>query len=112
MNGVRSLRDAVVSSEPAAGLMESFCKQEECPTSEDLAAVNDRDARLFVSELEEHVAECDFCSAEVDLYRHHPPINEEVPAGEMPRPLRELAEALMRKKADLSPLYRLIDQKD
>jgi len=97
---------------PSESLMEGFCKHEECPASEALAALTDDDARSYLEELEEHVAVCDFCSAEIDLYRHHPPIAEEVEATEMPQPLRELAEALLQKKTDLTPLYRLVGTTD
>ena len=93
--------------------MESFCKKEECPTSDELAALIDREARSYADDLERHLSVCEFCSAEVDLYRHHPPVVEEVVDVEMPRPLFELAEAILHDgKTDLSPLYRLIDRGD
>jgi hypothetical protein len=88
--------------------MESFCKREECPTSEVLLALSPRDPWMYTLELEEHLSRCEFCSAEVEFYRHYPPVEETVVVGEMPRPLFELAEALLKKDSDLSPLYRLI----
>ena len=92
--------------------MKSFCKQEECPASEELAALCDRRARAYTDRLEEHLGVCEFCSAEVDLYLHYPPVEDEVTPGEMPRPLFELAEALLRGKGDLRLLDKLIGKSD
>ena len=93
--------------------MESFCKQEECPTSEELVALNDRDALAYAEALEEHLATCEFCSAEIEFYRHHQPSAEDdTEPGEMPRALFELAEALLRGKADLRLLNKLIGRQD
>ena len=89
--------------------MKSFCKGQECPTSEELVAFSEYRDGSYTLKLEEHLSVCDFCAAEADLYRHYPPVEEQVPVAKMPRPLFELAEALLKKDNDLSPLYRLID---
>jgi hypothetical protein len=101
-----------VSREAAAGLMKGFCKQEECPTSEELVARSEQRVGAYILELEEHLKSCDFCAAEASFYRHHPPINEDILTAEIPRPLFELAEALLKRNCDLSSLYRLVDLED
>jgi len=92
--------------------MGSFCKQDECPASDALVALNEGDAGSYTLELEKHLMACEFCSAEVDLYRHYPPVEEDVPVEQMPRPLFELAEALLRRDNDMRPLYRLVERGD
>ena len=65
--------------------------------------------RLRLGELIwDHLLECEFCDAEVAFYGHFPPSEESVPAGRIPKPLFELANALLKKERDLTPLYRLI----
>lgn len=50
-----------------------------------------------------HLLQCDFCSAEVELYAHYPPRYENVKASKIPQPLFDLAEALLkRNKGNLS----------
>ncbi|HEX6125002.1 MAG TPA: hypothetical protein VFZ23_06460 [Pyrinomonadaceae bacterium] len=91
--------------------MRNFCKNKECPTSEEiLAFVEGRRRRVTDGGIEYHVSVCEFCLAEVELYRLYPPIDEKVEAEKIPAPLMELAEALLKKKRDLTPLYRLIDR--
>ena len=93
--------------------MEGFCKQEDCPTSEELAALNAGHARSYTDQLERHLAECEFCAAEAEFYRlYPPPVEEDVRPEEMPRALFELAEALLQKKNDLTPLYKLVGRDD
>jgi len=45
-----------------------------------------------------HLASCDFCAAEIEFYRHYPPDLAEIAVPPMPRPLLELAEALIAKE--------------
>lgn len=55
-----------------------------------------------------HLASCEFCAAEVEFYAHYPQAEEKVEAAEIPTPLFELAEALLRNKhKDFSILDRL-----
>jgi len=61
------------------------------------------------SDIRDHLIECEFCAAEVEFYRLYPPLEETVVAEKMPRPLFELAHALLQKERDLTPLYRLIE---
>ena len=81
--------------------MTKFCKNEDCPASEDLLAFQTGD--MPVSEgasIRRHLAVCEFCSAEVEFYTNYPPAETKVEPTEMPRPLFELAEALLTKKSD------------
>ena len=45
-----------------------------------------------------HLAECDFCAAEVEIYAHFPPIEEFVEPPIIPPSLYELAEALLNNR--------------
>ena len=91
--------------------MGSFCKKEDCPTSEELLSLrSERDRNFDAGEIRYHLAVCDFCAAELDFYRWHAPVEEIVEAGRMPQPLFELAEAILHRGSDPTPLYKLIDQ--
>jgi hypothetical protein len=92
--------------------MGTFCKQEDCPASEELLALRDIDEQLYAAELIDHLSLCEFCLAELEFYRLHLPVDEVVAAGQIPGPLFELAESLLKKKNDLTPLYNLIDHAD
>ena len=88
--------------------MGSFVKTEDCPSSESLVAFQLGEGAELTS-IERHLGVCEFCLAEVDFYEEFPPMNDEqVEAGPIPEPLRELAEALLRERLDLSPLYKLL----
>jgi hypothetical protein len=81
--------------------MTEFCKNEDCPASDELLAFQVGD--MSVSDgawIRRHLAVCEFCSAEVEFYTNYPQAEEKVEAAEMPRPLFELAEALLNKKKD------------
>lgn len=84
--------------------MVKFCKNEDCPTSEDLLAFQIGDLPLSEGAvIRRHLAVCEFCAAEVDFYESYPPAgdhSEAVEADSMPTPLMELAEALLIKKSD------------
>ena len=89
--------------------MGSFVKTKECPASQSLVAFQAGQAELAeITLIERHVEACEFCAAEVDLYRSFPPVEERVEAGRIPEPLRQLAEALLQRRSDLSPLYKLL----
>ena len=91
--------------------MGSFGKKEDCPTSEEILALRNKDGRNSgSSELRQHLLMCEFCAAELDFYRWCSPVDEVVEAGLMPRPLYELADAILRRGSDPTPLYKLIDQ--
>lgn len=90
--------------------MGSFVKTKDCPASESLVAFLAGQAGLNRTIIiERHLWSCEFCSAELDLYRNFPPVEESVPAPDpIPEPLRQLAEALLTKRSDLSPLNKLL----
>lgn len=89
--------------------MSNFCKNEDCPASEDLLAFQTGD--MPVSEgagIRRHLAICEFCAAEVEFYTNYPQAEEKVEPTEMPQPLFELAEALLNKKKDDAFFDRLL----
>jgi len=90
--------------------MGSFRKHKDCPTSEEILALCD--SGLNSETTTQHLASCEFCAAEASLYRVHPPLPENVSVEEIPKPLYELAEALLHGKSDAKPLYRLIESSD
>ncbi len=93
--------------------MTKFCKNEECPTSEELLAFQIGD--MPVSDgyvVRRHLSQCEFCSAEVEFYENYPPTaehDEPVEADSIPTPLYELAEALLIKQRDDAFFDRLLD---
>jgi hypothetical protein len=92
--------------------MTEFCKNEDCPTSEDLLAFQTGD--MSVSDgawIRRHLAICEFCQAEVEFYTNYPQAEERVELTEMPQPLFELAEALLAKKRDDAFFDRLLEDK-
>lgn len=93
--------------------MAKFCKNEDCPTSEDLLAFQTGDMPLAEgATIRRHLASCEFCAAEVEFYESYPPAAEQetVEADSIPTPLYELAEALLIKKRDDAFFDRLMDE--
>jgi hypothetical protein len=76
-----------------------FCKQAACPSSETLvsyqACALATEQRIRVAS---HLCECDFCGAEAQLLRAHPPVEAETCAlTDMPSNLRWLAQSMLSK---------------
>ena len=74
-----------------------FRKQRNCPPAELLLRYSTSgagcDSRQTIAE---HLDTCDFCGAELQLLKHHPPVGEPVVARmELPVALRCLAESLL-----------------
>ncbi|MCW5960776.1 MAG: hypothetical protein KIS76_11500 [Pyrinomonadaceae bacterium] len=94
--------------------MITFCKSVNCPSSESLLAYLDEEwSANKGKEIEVHLSDCEFCSAEVDFYRNYPQSNEAVAAVEIPVPLRQLAEALLADRhKDHSLLNSLLNVDD
>ena len=93
--------------------MENFRKNEDCPASDDLLAFQTGDMALVEGrEIRMHMRSCEFCAAEVEFYSHYPPAEEKVEPGKMPKPLFELAEALLSKKRDDSFFDRLMEENE
>ncbi|MBK9156047.1 MAG: hypothetical protein IPM25_17880 [Chloracidobacterium sp.] len=88
--------------------MAEFCKSEECPASDDLLAFQLGDiGPIDGGYIRRHLANCDFCTAEVEFYENYPPASEnEAPpaAAPIPQPLFELAEAILTRRAS-DPLF-------
>ncbi|MDM7923308.1 MAG: hypothetical protein QUS14_13500 [Pyrinomonadaceae bacterium] len=95
--------------------MASFCKNEDCPPSQDLLAFLDGGISLNDGVgIRRHLSVCEFCSAELDFYERYPQADEplEIESPKMPEPLLELAEALMPGKQGISSLERLFSERD
>ncbi|CAN5331232.1 hypothetical protein BH10ACI3_BH10ACI3_13330 [soil metagenome] len=82
--------------------MTGFYKNEECPSSNELLEFQIGDlSRTRGSEINKHLAACEFCSAEVEFYTHYPQEEgsaDTVESTEIPAPLFELAEALLKNR--------------
>lgn len=94
-----------------------FCKSEDCPSSNDLLEFQKSDSRRYRrGSISEHLAECEFCSAEVELYSRYPQddaIGEIIEENRIPVPLYELAEALLKKRdTDSTSLDALLKKKN
>lgn len=89
--------------------MKRFRKTEDCPSSEKLLAFQNGEIGPAAGRgICRHFRSCEFCAAEAEFYALYPPDNEKARLEGIPQPLYELAEALLRKKRDLAPLYKLI----
>ena len=91
----------------------TFRKSEDCPTSSELLEFQNGDIpSRRGSEVTGHLASCEFCSAEVELYSRFPQEESKDEAVEVvgiPAPLFQLAEALLKKKhSDPSSLDSLL----
>ena len=93
-----------------------FCKHEDCPTSGEL--LDFQSGKLLNGQLDEiqnHLETCEFCDAEVGFYSRYPQEEgacETCENVEIPAPLYELAEALLKnRQADASSLESLIERK-
>ncbi len=82
--------------------MNGFCKNENCPSSQELLEFANGDLpRLRTGEVNRHLKTCEFCSAEVEFYTHYPQADAAVEPAEpavIPAPLYELAEALLKNR--------------
>jgi len=92
-----------------------FCKSEACPSSQELLQYENGDlSRERTMGIGKHLLKCEFCEAEVEFYSHYP--QEETAAteaGEIPAPLFELAEALLKNRQnDLLSLNALLRENE
>lgn len=94
-------------------MMNAFCKCEACPSSHELLGFQNGDLAMSRGrEIRKHLRLCEFCAAEVEFYSHYPQEEGMSPIAEIPAPLFELAEALLRNRhGDASLLYSLFDEK-
>jgi len=94
----------------------AFCKNEDCPTSQELLEFQAGDTALHQSrKIGKHLITCEFCAAEVAFYSHYPQVD---PAGEphefttIPAPLFQLAEAILKNRHDASDLNNLFKESE
>lgn len=75
----------------------SFCKQASCPSAETLLRYQTLELETAQTALVgAHLADCDFCCAELQLLAECPQADEwETQAVEIPPPLRRLAEEIL-----------------
>lgn len=94
--------------------MITFCKNVNCPSSEDLLTFqNNKVPTKDISRIEAHLAVCEFCTSEVEFYAHYPPSEEPLTTAEIPFPLFELASAILNNKhSDYSILNDLLSEND
>lgn len=96
--------------------MTNFCKNEDCPSSNELLEFQNGDLpRTRGSEIGLHLAACEFCEAEVEFYSSYPQALDEAreDAAEIPAPLFELAEALLKNRhGDPTALNSLLKEKN
>ena len=90
--------------------MINFCKNANCPSSPDLLAFQcEKATARKTREISRHLETCEFCQAELAFYAHYPPADEKPETAEMPKPLYELAIALLgNRRNDFSTLNKLI----
>lgn len=96
-------------------VMATFQKREDCPASQELLAYQLGDVEGAQSRaIGKHLANCEFCSAEVDFYERYPQRSEEPEESSgdvsIPEPLFELAEALLNKKSAERSMERMINE--
>lgn len=90
--------------------MFNFCKNVNCPTSQDLLAF--QNGELLAAQNEticKHLSDCEFCATEIEFYAHFPQADEECAETEIPAALYELAEAILSdKQKNFSLLNKLL----
>jgi hypothetical protein len=94
--------------------MTGFCKNENCPSSHELLTFERGESdEQRGSEIRRHITTCEFCAAEIEFYSHYPQAEGSTEATEIPAPLYELAEAILKKRhADSESLNSLLTEPD
>ena len=83
-----------------------FNKKVGCPSSQDLLDYDQAGlASAHSLRIEAHLADCDFCNAELQLLNRYQNTQDEYSFVEMPLQLRGLAERLLHRTA--TPFYAL-----
>ncbi len=91
--------------------MGQFSKNCGCPASADLleylakGITPENEAAIL-----KHLADCEFCEAEISFYRRFPPLEASIETAPMPEPLFELAEALLVKNRGMGSLKNLLGE--
>ena len=103
------------NSEKENKVMATFRKREDCPASQRLLAyqmgdIEGKDSRT----IGKHLMVCEFCSAEVEFYERFPQAADEpeetLESVSMPKPLYDLAEALLNKRMASSSMERILNE--
>lgn len=95
--------------------MGSFGKNEDCPPSQELLLfLNGELSADDRGSVRAHIAECEFCAAEIDFYMFYPPEPQaDIPAEPVPTALYELASAILTAgHADPGTLEALLGDAD
>jgi hypothetical protein len=94
--------------------MINFCKNTTCPSSQDLLAFQKGESRSEESKtIRAHLADCEFCAAEVEFYARFPQSEEPCSETKIPLPLYELAEALLsNKRKNFRLLKKLLSENE
>ncbi len=80
--------------------MAKFCKSKGCPSSQQVLAFQTGNIDAgSETKIRQHIADCDFCAAEADFYASYPQDEVQIKPAEIPKPLFELAEALLTKRS-------------
>jgi hypothetical protein len=83
--------------------VKDFCKNEDCPSSNELLEFQVGElSKRRSNEVRRHLLSCDFCAAEVEFYTHYPQEDGHTEVNgniDIPAPLFELAEALLRNRS-------------
>lgn len=82
-----------------------FCKRPACPDSHELLAFQAGRSNGSINTIGRHLADCDFCRAEVEFYEHYPQSFEASEICCIPQPLAELAAALLRKDPEGKAIF-------
>ena len=92
--------------------MSYFRKEKDCPSSYELAdsvvGQLSGDQALHIAR---HLGSCDFCAAEIEFYKHYPPVMFSVEPDPIPDPLFELAQSMLTKESvSRSQIEFLLDE--
>ena len=92
--------------------MSSFRKEKDCPSSYELAdSVVGQLTGEQAIRIAGHLSKCDFCAAEIEFYKHYPPVMFAVEPEPIPDPLFELAQSMLTKESvSRSGLEFLLDE--
>lgn len=96
--------------------MATFRKQEDCPTSQQLLAYQLGDMEASASRpIGRHLTACEFCTSEVAFYERYPVARDSEESESdamMPKPLFDLAEALLNRKRGQESIDEMMKQLD
>ncbi len=108
-------RKFLSQSNPGFSLkMINFCKNINCPTSPDLLAFQLGETSASENKfINKHLSDCEFCAAEIEIYAHFAQATEDCAETQIPRPLYELAEALLNnRQKNFSLLNKILGENE